>query len=97
MGAWEEYRDTVQTFRGGRRKVKAQTEWICSSDVKNNKGILRYIDHTQNHIKRTVPSLTKEKAELTSKDIENAEGPSEIFLSVFTVSQASTPLLSMNL
>ena len=41
--AWEEYRDIVQTFRDGRRKVKAQMEWNLLRDVKNSKVFLRYL------------------------------------------------------
>jgi len=41
--AWEEYRDIVQTFRDGRRKVKAQMELNLVRDVKNSKVFLRYL------------------------------------------------------
>jgi len=69
MVDWEEHRDAVQMCRGGIRKAKAWMEVNLARDVKNNKGLFKYIDHKR-QAKESVTPLINEKGGLASSDME---------------------------
>ena len=56
--------------------------------VKHKKGFYRYVGQKR-HAKESVLPLINEKGELAKIDIEEAEVPSEFFVSVFTGRQDS--------
>ncbi|KFR04018.1 hypothetical protein Y956_04669, partial [Nipponia nippon] len=79
----EDYKDIGRLCREKIRKVKARLELNQARDVKNNKGINRYINQKRK-VKESIPPLRSSSGKLVTTDEEKAEVLKNFFASVFT-------------
>lgn len=86
--AWEKYRDSVQIYRDGVRKAKAQVELNLAKDAKNIRGFHRYINQKKK-TKETVHPMVIKMGELVTTGMEKADVLNIFFASFFTGNHSS--------